>query len=138
MSGARPAPISHFLKNAIKSEPLGGRGYYIQDFHISTIPTTWWKFKKNPWSKGDMPWMIWHGITQWSIFFPLSSCCYHQCQKCLLSIFITAIVREIYFFIKIMQPVRNYNYNCITEKMESNRWRLLKKICHKFISCVYC
>ena len=38
--GARSAPICHFFKNAIKSEPLVVRGEYIQDFHISMLPTT--------------------------------------------------------------------------------------------------
>ena len=36
--------------------------------------------------------------------FPLSNRYYDHCKKCLLSIFIAAVVREIYSFIKIMQP----------------------------------
>ena len=35
-----------FLKNAIKSEPLGVRGQCFQDFHIFMIPTTGKSFKK--------------------------------------------------------------------------------------------
>ena len=38
-----------FVKNAINSEPLGVRGYYFQELHVSVIPIT---------SKSDMPWMI--------------------------------------------------------------------------------
>ena len=37
---------SSFLKNTIKSEPLGVRGQYFQDFHIFMIPTTDKNFKK--------------------------------------------------------------------------------------------
>ena len=35
-----------FFKNAIKSEPLGVRDWYFQDFHISMVSTTGKNFKK--------------------------------------------------------------------------------------------
>ena len=43
-----PPPIINlsFFENAIKSEPLGARGYYFLDIHISMIPTTGKIFKK--------------------------------------------------------------------------------------------
>ena len=41
--------------------------------------------------------------------FPLSSRCYDHCKKCLVTIFIAAVVRETYSFIKIMQPISPNN-----------------------------
>ena len=43
-----PPPIISLssFKNAIKSELLGVRDWYLQDFHISMIPTTGKNFKK--------------------------------------------------------------------------------------------
>ena len=44
-------------------------------------------------------------------FFPLSNRCYDHCKNVFLPIFIAAVVRETYFFIKIMQPISpNYNW----------------------------
>ena len=64
--------------------------------------------------------------------FPLSNRYYDHCKKCLLSIFIAAVVREIYSFIKIMQSISpNYNWENGVKQI-----RLLKNICHK--SCILC
>ena len=46
--GLPPVINLSFFKNVKKSEPLGVRGYYFQDFHISVIPVTGKIFKKNP------------------------------------------------------------------------------------------
>ena len=55
-----------------------------------------------------MPWMIWHGITQGSIF-PLSNSSMITVK--IFPIFIAAVFRETYSFIKIMQPISpNYNW----------------------------
>ena len=57
-----------------------------------------------------MPWMIYHGITQWSIFSSLQPSL-GSLKNCLLPIFIVAVIRETYSFVKIMQPISpNYNW----------------------------
>ena len=76
-----------------------------------------------------MPWMIYHGITQWSIFSSYQLFLW-SLQKCLLPIFIAAIVRETYSFIKIKQSISPY-YNW---ENGAKQIRLLKNICHK--SCI--
>ena len=67
-------------------------------------------------------------------FFPLSSRCYDCCKEVFLPIFIAAVVRETYPFIKIIQPI-SPNYNC---ENGVKQIRLLKKIFQKVVSCVSC
>ena len=120
-----------FYKNVLKSEPLGVRGYCFQEFHISMIPTTGKNFKKihavrvtcSGWFNMELP---------NEDFFPISNRCYDHC-KILLYPFLLQQLSG-----KHIPSSKSCNLlvQTITEKKESNRWRLLKKNCHKVASCV--
>ena len=67
------------------------------------------KISKNPWGKGDIPWMIWHGIIQRSIFFLLATVAMIT-VKISFTHFHRTIFRETHSFMKIIQPISpNYN-----------------------------
>ena len=80
-----PPPHSHiinfsFFKNVIKSESLGVRGYYFQDFHISMTPITGKNFKKIHEVRVTCP-----GLFNMELpidaFFPLSNRCCDHCKN---------------------------------------------------------
>ena len=68
------------------------------------IPTTGKSFKKSHEVKVTCPgWFNMESPIE--AFFPLNNHCYDHFYLYLLPIFIAAVVREIYSFIKIMQPI---------------------------------
>ena len=68
------------FKNAIKSEKLGVRGYYFQDFHISMIPTTGKNFKKIHEIRVTYP--EWFNMELPNEeFFDLRNRCYDHCKN---------------------------------------------------------
>ena len=73
-----------FFKNAIKSEPLGVRGYYFQDFHISMIPTNGKNFKKIHELRVTYPGWLSVELPN-EAFFPLSN---HHSSSCQGNIFL--------------------------------------------------
>ena len=79
LAGHSPIINFSFFKNAIKSEPLGVRDQYFQDFHISMVPTTGKSFKK---IHG------WHALDDLTWNYPMkhlpmiiSNRCYDQYKK---------------------------------------------------------
>ena len=44
-------------------------------------------------------------------FLYLSNRCYDHCKNAFLPIFIATVVRETYYFIKVVQPIISPNYN---------------------------
>ena len=68
------------FKNAIKSEKLGVRGYYFQDFHISMIPTNGKNFKKIHEIRVTYP--EWFNMELPNEeFFHLRNRCYDHCKN---------------------------------------------------------
>ena len=74
------------------------------------IPTTGKTFKKTHEVRVTCPGWF-HMELPNEAFFPLSNYCYDHSRKCLLPIFIAAVVRETYSFIKIVHSISlNYNW----------------------------
>ena len=105
---ASPPPHSYiinfsFFKNVIKSESLGVRGYYFQDFHISMTPITGKNFKKIHEVRVTCP-----GLFNMELpidaFFPLSNRCCDHCKNVFYSFSQQQLSGKHIPSFKIMQP----------------------------------
>ena len=67
LAGEQPVPIYHYKKQQKKNLKRLELETNIYRIFISQWYLPPMKNSKKFMGKDDMPWMIWHGITQWSI-----------------------------------------------------------------------